>query len=193
MTSPPERPQHRADFLDWPAQWGRDERFWREVATRTLAGLLTLILLGGPSIIYLMIAGQLSTEVVVPILIGIGLVLFLIVAWWIVRKIARRVEKGRLREAVEKDPSVGSDATKLSPSDLRRLVDEFLEKRRERGDPFGEELEASMRPKSEGLAKLSDETRAHMNRIERASTIWAAAITGLVTLVAGVVAALVVR
>jgi hypothetical protein len=60
----------------WPAEWAVSHSFWREVATRTVAGILSLVFLGIPGVIYAVSFGALTTEQ--GWLIGIGLALVVV-------------------------------------------------------------------------------------------------------------------
>ncbi|WP_437773541.1 hypothetical protein [Arthrobacter sp. KNU40] len=42
MTIETERPQTESHPLRWPGEWLRDEKFWRDVASRTASGLIIL-------------------------------------------------------------------------------------------------------------------------------------------------------
>lgn len=162
MTELPEPPRRRAPALDWPIEWSRDEKFWREVATRTVAGMLALVFLGAPTLIYLMLAGGLSARVGVPILIGIGMMFFAVGLWWATRSIVRLVESRQLRKVLELDPAVENDPSRAV---LKIWVDAWMKSRRADGDPFGEELELAFTPTKE----LSEATKARMTAISRSS------------------------
>lgn len=73
--------QQRKSPWDWPLEWSRDESFWREVATRTVAGILTLIFLGTPLVLYAMFSRALTPDQGVPILIGAGEALLVLAAY----------------------------------------------------------------------------------------------------------------
>ena len=56
----------------WPGEWVRDEKFWREVATRTVAGILALAIPGFVAFILLSVAGFLQTpDAWVTVIIGL--------------------------------------------------------------------------------------------------------------------------
>ena len=40
----PAAENQQSPWYKWPAEWRRDEKFWREVATRAIAGLIVVIL-----------------------------------------------------------------------------------------------------------------------------------------------------
>lgn len=42
----PASPVPEPGFKQWPSLWMRDEKFWREVASRTLAGVFSVFILG---------------------------------------------------------------------------------------------------------------------------------------------------
>jgi biopolymer transport protein ExbB/TolQ len=178
--------------IDWPAEWAKDEKFWREVATRTIAGAFALVLVGAPSVVYLMIAGQLSASVVIPILLGIAFVVLAIVVWWVVRKVSRAIERRSLRRAVERDAEARRPSIIPSAADLQRFVREFQAGREARGDPFGEALEDSMRPKSERI-QVSEGARREMREIERRVNRGALFATAVGTSLVGVLLSLFLR
>lgn len=45
----------------WPGEWTRDEKFWREVATRTIANILALAIPGFVAFVLLSVTGYLRT------------------------------------------------------------------------------------------------------------------------------------
>ena len=68
----------------WPGEWARDEKFWRDVATRTASGLLTLFLAYN----FAVIAGYLkqpawlrSIAAVVWVLFFLWLTAFIVLKW----------------------------------------------------------------------------------------------------------------
>ena len=87
---------------NWPAEWAVDEKFWREVATRTIAGILTLALLGFPGLVYAMTTGVLTAGQAIPIIIGAGSILVIIGAYAIVQVISRGVAKKAIIDALKK-------------------------------------------------------------------------------------------
>jgi hypothetical protein len=192
MNDPEHAQSDRQRVIDWPAIWARDEKFWREVATRTIAGAFALILLGGPSVVYLMIAGQLSASVVVPILIGLTFVVLALVIWWIVRAVSRAIERRSLRRAVERDAEAQHAGIIPSTSELRQYVREFQAAREARGDPFGEALEESMTRRPQRL-KVSENARREMKEIERRVSLGAMLVTAFGTALTGALLSLFLR
>ncbi len=180
MDEPKHAAGDRPSVIDWPAIWARDEKFWREVATRTIAGALALVLLSGPSVIYLMIAGQLSASVVFPILIGLAFVVLAIFIWWIVRSIGRMVERRGLRRAVERDASGRRGGPVPSAADLARYVRDFQAARESRGDPFGQDIQLSMTPKPARI-RLSEQAQREMRAIERRVNLGATLLGAVAT------------
>ncbi|MDF2558989.1 MAG: hypothetical protein K0R99_435 [Microbacterium sp.] len=134
--------------LDWPEEWARERSFWREVAARTFAGAFALILLGGPSIIYLMLAGQLEPSAGFSILIGIGMVGLVALIWWLTRRIVRSAAQRSLRRIVRAERKAAAPGASVNLEAINRAVNEFLQQRRERGDPFGDDFEATLVPRS---------------------------------------------
>lgn len=172
--------------LDWPGEWGRDEKFWREVATRTVAGMLTIVLLGVPSLIYLMIAGQLEASVGIPIIIGIVMVILFVFIWSFVRWVVRFFERRRLRKIVRQSAIPSASEPTMNAERIALLVDQFLERRRQRGDPFGEDLEVAFTPRraDDGEAELSSEARSRMKQVVRASNILVPIVAFLASVIA---------
>ncbi|PRA82078.1 hypothetical protein [Microbacterium sp. MYb66] len=191
MTDTP--PPRSSRAIDWPAEWARDEKFWREVATRTIAGALTLILLGVPSLIYLMLAGQLDASVGIPILIGIAMVLVIGIIWWVTRLLVHSLERRRLSSIVREERSRATGGAAVSAEGIARLVEQFLRRRRERGDAFGDELEEAFTPRREQASELSPEALKKMERVASLAR-WATPVVGAVaSIAAGVVGSLFLR
>lgn len=67
----------RFDWFFWPTHWAGDEKFWREVATRTMAATFAALIIGLPVVIYTAAIGKLDWSIAAPILIGVALVLAL--------------------------------------------------------------------------------------------------------------------
>jgi hypothetical protein len=86
--------------LYWPAEWAVDRGFWREVAARTLAGVLTLVTIGVPSLIYAAASGVLTFDQVGPILIGVALVVLGAVAYVLVLRSIGRRGRRKIAEAI---------------------------------------------------------------------------------------------
>lgn len=84
----------------WPAEWAVDEKFWREVATRTIAGILTLVFLGVPGLIYAVSVGALTPDQAAPIWIGIGLFLGVILLYVAAIATIGAVSRSRERAAL---------------------------------------------------------------------------------------------
>lgn len=120
-----------------------ERAFWRDVATRTIAGVLTILILAVPGLIYAGIYGLLTPAQVAPILIGIAGFAALVIGYlsvlWVIRLTTRRNIKKTLerenRDAVltpsvwarfqsskgERD-RILSDFDQSTQNDVRRLV-----------------------------------------------------------------------
>lgn len=175
MTAAAEPPEKRSRAIDWPAEWWGDEKFWREVATRTVAGVLTLVILGVPSLVYLMGAGQLTLSIGMPILYGILMVAAAIAIWFIARAIVRAVEKKKARKILREDQVSTAQVQALSDKQFDALVNEVIS--RSYRDVYGEQLEADMRRDGATLSfRVSPTTRDRLMKIEMLSRIF---LTGL--------------
>lgn len=99
----PPSPSPNSSAWNWPAEWAVERAFWRDVATRTIAGVLTIILLAVPGLIYAGIYGLLTPAQVAPILIGIAcfaavIMSYLFVLWAIRLTTRRKIKKTLERE-----------------------------------------------------------------------------------------------
>lgn len=101
MTDVKDEPADRSSPWNWPVEWAVDEKFWREVATRTIAGILTLVFLGLPSIIYLLSTGIMTPNQGIPILIGVGLLLALLLIYTGAQLVIRGVAKRAINRIIE--------------------------------------------------------------------------------------------
>jgi hypothetical protein len=88
---------------NWPAEWAVERTFWREVATRTVAGILTIVVLAVPGLIYAAIFGLLAPRQVIPILIGIVLFALVLLTYVLVLRTIRRREIRKIKSALERD------------------------------------------------------------------------------------------
>lgn len=158
-------------MLDWPEQWARDEKFWREVATRTVSGVFALVIVGVPPIVYLWLAGRLGSETAFPILIAIVMLGVFAFAWWMLRLAVRALQRWQLARAVRRDANV---AARESPSgeELETALAAFLRRRRERGDPLGEAFEETLRSMEGSLYDtLTNSTKSRMERIRAGAAL----------------------
>lgn len=93
-------PRKTSPFF-WPAEWAVEHAFWREVATRTLAGILTLLFLGIPAVLYAWRTETLKDSVAVPIVIGAiifgGLIILYVIALLIVRAVTFRGTRKKIK------------------------------------------------------------------------------------------------
>lgn len=104
----------------WPAEWAVERLFWREVATRTVAGVLTLVILGVPTLIYASVFGLLTGDQLGPILIGVILAVLVVVAYIVVlTTIRKRTE----RNVAARQVAEASDLRRasLAPEELVRI------------------------------------------------------------------------
>jgi len=115
MPSAPEPTPQKSPW-NWPAEWAVERAFWREVGTRTIAGILTILILGVPGLIYLLGFGLLTFGQVAPILIGLGLSTLVLVSYVLVlRRIRRKERLELLRALLDEQPISGSP---VSPEDV---------------------------------------------------------------------------
>lgn len=119
QTVEPTQPKSNPFF--WPAEWAVDDKFWREVATRTLAGVLTLLLLGVPVLLYAWSSGTITDATFFPIAIGAGIFVGSIVIYVIALLIVRWVSFRGTRETIRKDTAFKGPIP--SASELARLTD----------------------------------------------------------------------
>lgn len=94
-------PPKPSSAWDWPAEWAVERAFWREVATRTIAGVLTLIILGVPVLIWTAFTGVLTWDQVAPILIGIGMAVLFLLLYRISLRIVKRTRRRRVPNPTE--------------------------------------------------------------------------------------------
>jgi len=96
--SDPKNPE-ASRALYWPAEWAVERLFWREVASRTLAGVFTLVVIGVPALIYAGAGGVLTPDQVWPILIGVALSALVVVIYVLVLRAFRRRERRKIEDA----------------------------------------------------------------------------------------------
>lgn len=74
MTDSPSTPK-QSPWYRWAGEWRRDEKFWREIATRTIATLLALFITSVVAYVSLLVTGFLAQpNAWVSIIIGIVVV-----------------------------------------------------------------------------------------------------------------------
>lgn len=56
----------------WPSEWIHERAFWRDVASRTVAAVLTVIIIAVPGLIYAIIYGVITRQQVFYLLASIG-------------------------------------------------------------------------------------------------------------------------
>ncbi|WP_306901686.1 hypothetical protein [Arthrobacter sp. B1I2] len=131
MTSTDQRPPENPSAWNWPAEWATERTFWREVAARTIAGVLSLVILAVPGLLYATIFGLLKPETGVPILIGITLFVVALVIYIVVLRRIRRKESGEIERVLAKDESRGEstpspeEIMRSSPEARKRLLAAF--------------------------------------------------------------------
>jgi hypothetical protein len=65
--------QVQSPWYRWPGEWRRDEKFWREVATRTMAAMLSVGLTSGIAYVALRLSDYFKTpDALVTVLGGIA-------------------------------------------------------------------------------------------------------------------------
>lgn len=88
MTDPDEK---SSPWL-WPVEWSTDKKFWREVAARTIAAVLSVCILGLPGLVYAISAGVLTKDVGIPIIIGaailVGVIAVYALAFYVIQRFA---------------------------------------------------------------------------------------------------------
>ncbi|MFE4082265.1 hypothetical protein [Paenarthrobacter sp. YIM B13468] len=104
MTSADQPPQ-KSSAWNWPAEWAVERTFWREVGTRTVAGVLTIVILAVPGLIYAAIFGLLTLGQVIQILIGIGVFALILAVYIVVLRMIRRRESKKIARALAEDKS----------------------------------------------------------------------------------------
>lgn len=102
----------------WPAEWAIERAFWREVAARTLAGVLTLVVIGVPALLYAGASGVLTFDRVAPILIGVGLALLIAVGYVAALAFIGRLERRRIARVISASES--SVRVTIRTEDLHR-------------------------------------------------------------------------
>lgn len=133
MTNITKPPSHNSAPLHWPAEWAKEELFWRDVATRTIAGVLTILILAFPGLIYAGIFGLLTPAQVAPILIGIALIAvlitgYLVVLWWIRRKTRIAIEDALEAEELDSETHIVMAALLASsPEERDRILSDYTE------------------------------------------------------------------
>jgi len=105
MTITGQQPPEISSAWNWPAEWAIERTFWSEVATRTVAGVLTIVLMAVPGLVYATIFGLLRLAAVLPILIGIALFAVVLVMYIVVLRVIRRRERKKIAGALAKDES----------------------------------------------------------------------------------------
>lgn len=112
-------------WWEWPAEWAVERAFWREVGTRTVSGMLALILLGTSIVIYSMTSGTPKASQGWPILVGAGLALTGIVIYVAALSIIRAVAKNRSRKVVLEE--LNAESVSLSTSEIDTIVMSFAD------------------------------------------------------------------
>jgi hypothetical protein len=118
-----EKPLEVSPPVYWPAEWAVERGFWREVAARTVAGVLTLVILGVPTLIYASVFGLLKGDQLGPILIGIAGTAAIVLGYILVlRMIRKRTE----RTVAAKKFAKAADLRRalLTPEELARIKEE---------------------------------------------------------------------
>lgn len=123
MTSTDQRPQENSSAWNWPAEWANERTFWREVAARTIAGVLTIVILAVPGLVYATIFGLLRLDSVLPILIGIALFIVVLIVYIFVLRGIRRKESSEIEGVLAKDES-RSESTPSPEAIMRSSVEE---------------------------------------------------------------------
>ena len=75
MTQPHE-PKQLSPW-SWPASWARDEAFWRDVASRTVSGILVVFISGLVGYVGLVAGGVLAGPINWVIIVVVGVILVL--------------------------------------------------------------------------------------------------------------------
>lgn len=156
LAQAPAEPPKQSSAWNWPAEWAVEQAFWREVATRTIAGVLTVVLLGVPGLIYATAAGLLRPDQLIPILIGVGVFLGLITIYLVVFVLIRASTRRRIKKALL-DAASRVDVSVAGVS-LRQI------------DALARSILASDKRERESLEEtehVDDEGREHVMRILR--------------------------
>ncbi|MFC9420027.1 hypothetical protein [Bacillus mobilis] len=85
--------RHKSKPWQWPGAWMRDEKFWKDVASRTASGLLVVII----GLLYAGAAGYITQPDVRGFLIGFAVValgwtvVFLVIGRWIAPYLSKSI------------------------------------------------------------------------------------------------------
>lgn len=100
MTNANLQSPQKSSAWNWPAEWAVERTFWREVGTRTVSGVLTIVILAVPSLIYATFFGLLAPNQVIPILIGIALFAVVLTVYIFLLRMIRRSEIKKIAHAL---------------------------------------------------------------------------------------------
>jgi hypothetical protein len=112
---------------NWPAEWAVDEKFWREVATRTVAGILTLVFLGLPGVIFAMSTGALTAEQGMPIVIGASIIIGFIVLYTLAQVVVRAIARYRIINSLKASREPETIRISLTPEGYGSFAKAFLD------------------------------------------------------------------
>ncbi len=94
---PEEAPQ--SPFWRWPGEWARSQSFWRDVATRTVAGVIVVFLVWATGIATGLIAQPAVVAAFLHVLQGIAIITLVLTSVMMIST-ARRARKGTLPDAL---------------------------------------------------------------------------------------------
>lgn len=151
-----------------------ERAFWREVGTRTIAGVLTIVIIGVPALIWAAVTGVLTWDTAAPILIGLGLFLLLLIVYIVALWVITRIERKKVAKALKKDR--GPTSSPIPSAEV------FLS--------YSAEHRARI---LDMVSQLTKDRITEAERTARASTKWAtvgATSLGVISLISTVAAAI---
>ncbi|SIN91269.1 hypothetical protein SAMN05443544_1817 [Agromyces cerinus subsp. cerinus] len=116
-------PPGKSSAWNWPAEWAVERAFWREVAARTIAGVLTILIVGVPALIWAALSGVLTWDMVAPALIGFGLFLVVLIVYVTLLLVIRAVARSKGRKTLRAEG--GSEYKDVSTRDLDTILVSF--------------------------------------------------------------------
>lgn len=122
MTNANLQSRQQSSAWNWPAEWAVERTFWREVGTRTVSGVLTIVILAVPGLIYATVFGLLTLDQVIPIFIGIALFAVVLTAYIFLLRVIRRSEIKKIAQALLAE-NKGRTELLLTPEQLMGFSD----------------------------------------------------------------------
>lgn len=160
----------KSSAWNWPAEWAVERAFWREVGTRTISGMLTLIFLGAPVVFYAIWQGTLTPDQGWPILIAAGLWLLVGIVYVVLLAIIRGVSRRRARTVLR--AGGGEEYTSVSTRDIDVILATFAD---------GKTISIPY--------TINRKTSESLSHIQRSQAIWSvlAAVVAIIGAVVGII------